>query len=190
MGRGYRILPQGHRNRLQKPVDPLPPRHCPEHKNQWDDTISAYRKAIEINPKFAGAYYGLGFALVSKKQWDDAIAAYRKAIEVQPTYAEAHCNLGDALRHQGRFAESLDSYRRGHELGRQRPNWPYPSAEWVRQGERLADLVENCRNAQAGEYQPQNNDERLGLARVCQLKQLHRARPVCSPKIRRRSGTG
>jgi tetratricopeptide (TPR) repeat protein len=106
---------------------------------------------------------------------DAAVAAYRTAIEAQPSYAEAHCNLGSVLRRQGRFAESLASYRRGHELGSTQPGWRYSSSEWVRQAERLAALEEVLPRFQAGEFKPRDNSERLDLAEVCRLKQLHRA---------------
>jgi tetratricopeptide (TPR) repeat protein len=144
-------------------------------KGQWDDAIAEYKKVIDIDPKFARAHYNLGNALKAKGQLDDAVAAYRKAIEVEPTFAEPHCNLGFVLRSQGRFADSLASFRRGDELGRVRKDWHDPSAEWVRQAERLLALEQKLPKFQAGEYMPKDNNERLDLAGVCRAKQLHRA---------------
>src|SRR5262249_13704955 len=65
---------------------------------------------------------------------------YTKAIELDPDSAEAHINLGAVLQQEGQFAKALEELRRGDALGRRRPGWPFPSAEWVRQCERLAEL--------------------------------------------------
>jgi serine/threonine protein kinase/Flp pilus assembly protein TadD len=162
----------------------LDPKHAMAHgnlgislsaKGQLDDAIAAFRQVIELDPKDARAHNNLGLALSAKGQLDEAIAAYRQAIEIQPSYAEAHCNLGGMLARQGCFAESLAYYRLGHELGSKRPNWRYPSADWVRRAERKAAAEEKLPALAKGSYQPRDNDERLLLAQVCHAKQLHRA---------------
>jgi tetratricopeptide (TPR) repeat protein len=102
---------------------------------------------------------------------DDAVALFREAIALKPDYAEAYCNLGAALQRQGRLAESLASYRRGHELGSRRPGWPYPSAEWLREAEQLVALEGRFAEFQDGKFQPKDNAERLGLAKIGLLKQ-------------------
>jgi hypothetical protein len=38
---------------------------------------------------------------------------------------------------QGKFRQALEELRRGHELGSKLPGWKLPSAEWVRQCEKL-----------------------------------------------------
>jgi tetratricopeptide (TPR) repeat protein/serine/threonine protein kinase len=144
-------------------------------KGQLDEAIAESRRAIALAPKCAPAHYNLGNALAAKNRLDEAIAAYRKAIAMQPSYAEAHCNLGNVLGRQGHFAESLACFRRGHELGSRRPNWRYPSAEWVRQAERMAAAEQNLPGLQKGDYQPRDNDDRLILAQVCHVKQWNRA---------------
>src|SRR5207248_1328710 len=70
------------------------------------------------------------------------------------TYPEAHCNLGHALQRQGRLAEAAAEFRRGHELGRQRPDWKYRSADWVRDAEQLAALDARLPAVLAGEVKP------------------------------------
>ena len=65
-------------------------------KSQYDKAISDYTKAIEINPRFAEAYYNRGLAYGKKGQYDKAISDYTKAIEINPRFAEAYNNRGDA----------------------------------------------------------------------------------------------
>jgi serine/threonine-protein kinase len=136
-------------------------------KGDLDGAIAEYRKAIELDPKYALAHFGLGRALRAKGDLDEAIAAYGQAIALAPDYPEAHCNLGHALRAQGRFAEALDELRRGDALGRQRPGWTYPSADWVRQAERLVELDRRLSAVLGGQGGPANDAERLALAQLC-----------------------
>ncbi len=145
-------------------------------KGQLDEAIACFKKAIELDSKYAQAHYNLGVVLRAKGQLDGPIACYKKAIELDATYAEPHCNLGQLLATQGRFAESLAAYQRGHELGMKQPGWRYPSADWVREAEARAAMEPKLSAFLKGEFQPSENQERLGLAGVCQIKRLnHRA---------------
>jgi hypothetical protein len=79
------------------------------------------------------------------------------------------------LQLQGRFAESLAAFQRGHQLGTKQRDWKYPSAQWVREAERLAALEAKLPTFLRGEVQPRDTAERLGLVGVCQPKKLHAA---------------
>jgi serine/threonine-protein kinase len=98
-----------------------------------------------------------------------AIAEYREAIRVNKDYPQAHCNLGHALRDKGQFTEALGHLRRGHELGSKNPRWPYPSAEWIKECERLVQLDAQLPRVLKGEVRPADAGERLTLAWMCQL---------------------
>jgi serine/threonine-protein kinase len=52
---------------------------------------------------------------------------------------------------KGSYAESLECFRRGHELGSKRPDWPYPSADWVREAERMKGLADRLPAVLRGE---------------------------------------
>src|SRR5262249_5949522 len=106
---------------------------------------------------------------------DEAIVEYREAIRLDPGYAEAHCNLGSVLQRQGRLREALREYRKGHGLGRGRANWRYPSAEWVRQAERLVALEARLPAMIPGEDQPMNAAEGVPLAGVAYRLRRHGA---------------
>jgi tetratricopeptide (TPR) repeat protein len=145
------------------------------NKGQLDEAIACYKKAIEFDPKGALAHYNLGNSLRMSGKNDEAIECYRNAIALNPTYAEAHCNLGSALASEGRFAESMEAFKRGHELGTKRPNWRFPSADWVRRAEASAAMEAKLPGFLSGQFQPRDNQERMGLAGVCAAKKLHRA---------------
>jgi serine/threonine-protein kinase len=138
-------------------------------KGAVDEAITAHREAIRLQPDFAAAYYNLGNALWGKGALDEAIAAYKLAITFKPDYAEAHCNLGHVLVQQGRFAEALTEHKRGHELGSNRSDWHYPSAQWVRDAERLVALDGQLAPILEGKAQPGDATDRVALALFCQL---------------------
>jgi tetratricopeptide (TPR) repeat protein len=132
------------------------------------EAIAAYQKAIDLDQKNATACYNLGLTLYSQQKLPEAIAAYQKAIDLDPKYAEAHCNLGHAFKEEGNFPEALKSLQRGHTLGSQRPKWPYPSANWVRQCQELL-AMEKRLPLVLGNEEPANPGELLALAQMCQL---------------------
>ena len=53
-------LPQGHRTRPEIRQRPQQPRHRPEGQGKLDEAIACYRKAIELDPKYASAHNNLG----------------------------------------------------------------------------------------------------------------------------------
>jgi serine/threonine-protein kinase len=77
---------------------------------------------------------------------------------------------------KGQFLHALPELRRGHALGSRNPHWPYPSAQWVRNAERLAELETRLPRLLKGQEQPVDAAERLTLAFFCQEhKQLYAA---------------
>ena len=137
--------------------------------------IAEYRVALRQNPDSAKAHTNLGNALAAQEKLDEATAEHRTALRLEPDYAEAHCNLGGALRQQGHFVEALVEFKRGHELASKKPNWRFPSAEWVRETERLVKLDRELPAILAGKAKPSDAGETLGFAQVCYQKRLHGA---------------
>jgi serine/threonine-protein kinase len=143
-------------------------------KGDLDGAVAAYRRALALQPGHALAHLNLGVALVGQGDVDGAGAAFRRALEHEPENALAHYNLGAVLRDQGRFVDSLVAYQRAHELGSQQPGWRHPSAQWVREAERLVELDGKLDAFCRGEYGPKDSAERLGLAEVCRIKKRYR----------------
>ena len=73
-------------------------------------SISEYRKAIKLNPKFARAHSNLGLALEQQGKLDEAVAEYRKAIGLDLTIARY--NLGLALKKKGKNREAAKQLNR------------------------------------------------------------------------------
>ncbi len=107
--------------------------------NQTELAIEAYKRAVEINPDFAEAYFkmGIAFALIEKeamrtgtgeivpgettagnktvkpnseKMFEKAVAAYRKLIRDSPDDAVSHFNLGRAYNKLNKDEEAEKSF--------------------------------------------------------------------------------
>ncbi|MDQ3149736.1 MAG: tetratricopeptide repeat-containing serine/threonine-protein kinase [Chloroflexota bacterium] len=87
--------------------------------------IEYFRKALEIDPAYAGAYTGLadsylglsGMYLVPKDAMAKARAAAGRAIELDPTSPEAHVSMGvTQLYYDYAWRESEEQFKRAIEL--------------------------------------------------------------------------
>jgi tetratricopeptide (TPR) repeat protein len=80
------------------------------------EAIAAYQKAIDLDPKSALPYNGLGTALRAQRKLPEAIAAYHKAIAIDPKLAMPYNGLGNVLLQQKRLPEAIAAYRKAIEL--------------------------------------------------------------------------
>jgi superkiller protein 3 len=67
---------------------------------------AAYRKAIELDPKWSWPYNGLGVVLFERGKEDEARAAFAKASELEPDWSRPHSDLSIMLRLSNRLDES------------------------------------------------------------------------------------
>ncbi len=74
------------------------------------DAAEAYRRAVEVNPRAAGAWVNLGTLRFRDGDLGIAEQYYRKALEISPRYALAHFNLGNICEEQGRLEEAAKCY--------------------------------------------------------------------------------
>jgi tetratricopeptide (TPR) repeat protein len=140
-------------------------------RGDYGRAIGALRQAAmlapgrpEIRQWLAVTYYQVGTSHLTAGAWEDAAAALEEAIRWQPELAEAHCNLGQALLRRGDLDKAVEAFRRGHGLGSRRKDWPYPSAEWLRDCEKWLAAQQRLMPALAGKTQPRNAREQMELA--------------------------
>lgn len=55
-----------------------------EHTNRLDEALSAFRKAVALDPKLNRAWYGLGLTLIRQQRFEEAVAALKRNTELQP----------------------------------------------------------------------------------------------------------
>ena len=85
-------------------------------REDYDGAIAKYKKAIELDPKYALAYYNRGIAYSDLGQLERAIEDYDKAIELNPKYAAAYYNLGLAYRDSGQPDQAIEAFQQVVEL--------------------------------------------------------------------------
>lgn len=90
-------------------------------KNNLQESIKYYEKALEINPLFPNIWFTLGCIYLRISQWENAIRSFSKCVSVDETNAEGWANLGLAFNQTNKIKEALKCLDEG--LKRQRSNW-------------------------------------------------------------------
>lgn len=81
-----------------------------------DDSIAAYKRAIELKPSFA-YYNNLGGIYGRAGKIDDASAAYQKAAELDPAQAaQAWRNFGITMYNANKYKEAVEPLKKSTEL--------------------------------------------------------------------------
>jgi Trypsin-like peptidase domain/TPR repeat/Tetratricopeptide repeat len=63
-------------------------------KEDYDKAASYFKKAVKIDPRYANAYFFIGYCNAQLERYPDALEAYKKAIQIQPDFVLAHFSLG------------------------------------------------------------------------------------------------
>lgn len=84
--------------------------------NKSKDAVSAFQKALAIDPSVAELHFNVGVLLTNLNRTEEAISSYKKAINLKPSLTDAQYNLGTALQAQGKFEQAAISYQKAVEL--------------------------------------------------------------------------
>jgi protein O-mannosyl-transferase len=79
-------------------------------REQVDEGIRYYRRALQLDPDLVDAHFNLGNALQQKEQFEEAVAEYNAALRISPGYARVQMNLGVALVKLKRFQDAVALY--------------------------------------------------------------------------------
>ncbi len=87
-----------------------------------EEAVTAYKTALEIDPKQEQAALGLGWAYMMASRFDESIKAYDQALQVEPKVAgEAHDGIAWDHYFKGDTAKARESLGRAKAAGRDDP---------------------------------------------------------------------
>ena len=82
-------------------------------KEELDEAISSYQKAIQLKPDMAGVYKKLGDIFVKQEQLDTAVLCYQKTLDVNPEATHIYSLLGNVFAKQGKESRGRNIAIRG-----------------------------------------------------------------------------
>jgi tetratricopeptide (TPR) repeat protein len=78
---------------------------------KYDEAITCYKKATELDPSFASAFYNLGVIYYAKGMTDAAISSYKQVLTIKPDYYAARNNLGIIYKKKGMIDEAMTEFK-------------------------------------------------------------------------------
>jgi tetratricopeptide (TPR) repeat protein len=85
-------------------------------KKDYARAALAYQNAAKLNPKNAGAYYGVGQAYLGSKEIARALGAFSKALEADPNHGPTQMKLAGMLSVSGREDMVAESAKQARNL--------------------------------------------------------------------------
>ncbi len=76
-------------------------------KGQWDNAITEYNSALEVNPDLLEALFNRGTAYVEKGMYDKGIEDYSRVIELDPENTLAYWQRSTAYIHNRQYEEAI-----------------------------------------------------------------------------------
>jgi tetratricopeptide (TPR) repeat protein len=107
---------------------------------QYDDALTALRRAIQLDSQRVEAYYNLGLVYRHKGQVDLGIQAYKEALRLNPRMPDAHLNLANLYLDKEQLRQAIHHYEQALQL---RPNW-----------DKALDGLEEAQAKASGEQRP------------------------------------
>ena len=82
----------------------------------WQDSVSLFARAVELQPQFWFTQLGFGTALTSVGRYDEALEHFQCALQLPGNAAETHRMIGLCLLWKRQPAKALEHFRTSHEL--------------------------------------------------------------------------
>ncbi|HEV2670743.1 MAG TPA: protein kinase [Gemmatimonadales bacterium] len=83
---------------------------------EWDEAEREFRRAIELNPRYASAHQWLAFLLAARGQFDAALLEGHTAIELDPASVSARRALGWVYYYARRYDQAREHLARAIEM--------------------------------------------------------------------------
>jgi serine/threonine-protein kinase len=146
----------------------------------WDEAEREFRRAIDLDPRYASAHQWYAFLLAAKGAMGEALVESHTAVELDPGSASARRSLGSCYYYARRWDQAVYHFERGITLN---PNaeetyrmWGLTLAVAGRFDEAIAMLQETAAMPEAGTYTQASLGYALGRAgREAEARAIHDA---------------
>ncbi len=81
-------------------------------QQKYDDAISSYRRAIDLEPGLDEAYSALGAAYFDKKEFNSALPWMQKRVDIAPDDSLRQFDLANVYFQLNRYDDAIASYRK------------------------------------------------------------------------------
>lgn len=81
-------------------------------RQEYEDAIRHYEKAVEIAPEFSPPYNLLGYSYRAQARYEEAERAFLRYIELIPDEPNPYDSYAELLMKVGRFDESIEAYEK------------------------------------------------------------------------------
>jgi len=100
--------------------------------SRFEEAVTCYDKALELNPAYANAWNNKGFSLYNLGRYEESINCFDNALELNPEHANAWNNKGISLANLGRNEEAIICFDKALEIN------PADALAWSNKGNSLA----------------------------------------------------
>lgn len=83
---------------------------CFAKLGQWEETINACKRVLDLSPNYTKAYNQLGLACYCSNQFEEALHHYEKALSIDPDYITALNNLAYTYEKLEMYAKAVESF--------------------------------------------------------------------------------
>jgi Flp pilus assembly protein TadD len=87
--------------------------------NHPDEAETAYRRALELDPRRVSAHFNLGLLLQQRNERREALRHYREVVEIDPRHAWGYFQMGMVHEAMGEESKAVDAYARAYSLNPQ-----------------------------------------------------------------------
>jgi uncharacterized protein YbcI len=87
-------------------------------KNNLEESLKYYEKAMEINPMFPNIWFTMGCIYLRLKNWPNASRSFSKCVALDETNSEGWANLGLAFAQVNKLKEALKCLEEGFKRSR------------------------------------------------------------------------
>lgn len=85
-------------------------------RNEYDNAITDYNRALELNQNYAKVFNNRGNAYRRKKEYGKAVSDYNRALELDPNCEEAYNNRGNVYLIKEEYDKALADYNKALSL--------------------------------------------------------------------------